>query len=53
MGVKSQDNQVASRMKLFPLFFLPLSCPPPASPFLAREGELCDICIDLVKPNDA
>ena len=29
-----------------------LACSPPASPKLSGEGELCDICIDLVKPND-
>ena len=39
-------------MKLFLLFFLLLTCSPPASPKLSGEGELCDICIDLVKPND-
>merc|ERR1712037_897168 len=44
MGVKSEDcsrvEKSKARMKLFPFFF------PPAS--FSGEGELCDICIDLV-----
>merc|ERR1712172_463423 len=46
MGTANQ-KATGGRMKLFLLFFLLLSCSP-ASSNLSREGELCDICIDLV-----
>ena len=53
LAVKSEDcsrvEKSKARMKLFPLFFLLLAFfSPPAS--FSGEGELCDICIDLVRP---
>ena len=53
LAVKSEDcstlEKSEARMKLFPLFFLLLAFfSPPAS--FSGEGELCDICIDLVRP---